>query len=81
MLVLSRQVDETIVIGEDIEITVVQIRGRKVRLGIDAPRGVSVHRKEIWEQIRREKCQGHDDRDSSGLAGCMEGARHATEIS
>jgi carbon storage regulator len=54
MLVLSRQRDETIMIGDDIEITVVDIRGDKVRLGINAPTEVSVHRKEVWEAIQRE---------------------------
>src|SRR5947209_15155975 len=54
MLVLSRQRDETIMIGDDIEITVVDIRGDKVRLGINAPKEVMVHRKEVYEAIRRE---------------------------
>jgi carbon storage regulator len=54
MLVLSRQRDETIVIGDDIEITVVDIRGDKVRLGITAPKEISVHRKEVYDAIRRE---------------------------
>ena len=55
MLVLSRQKDESIMIGDDIEITIVDVRGDKVRLGISAPRKVSVHRKEIYEAIQREK--------------------------
>lgn len=54
MLVLSRQRDETIMIGDEIEITVVDIRGDKVRLGINAPRSVRVHRKEVYEAIQRE---------------------------
>jgi carbon storage regulator len=54
MLVLSRQRDERIVIGDDVEVVVVDIRGDKVRLGIVAPNTVSVHRKEIYEAIRRE---------------------------
>src|ERR1700722_20257413 len=54
MLVLARQRDQTIMIGDDIEVTVVDVRGDKVRLGINAPRSVSVHRKEIWDAIRRE---------------------------
>jgi carbon storage regulator len=54
MLVLSRQRDETIMIGDDIEVTVVDIRGDKVRLGINAPKEVTVHRKEVYEAIRRE---------------------------
>jgi len=54
MLVLSRQRDETIMIGDDIEVTVVDIRGDKVRLGITAPKEISVHRKEVYEAIKRE---------------------------
>lgn len=54
MLVLSRQRDETIVIGDEIEITVVDIRGDKVRLGITAPAHIPVHRKEVYEAIQRE---------------------------
>lgn len=54
MLVLSRQRDQTVMIGDDIEVTVVDIRGDKVRLGINAPRHVSVHRKEVYDAIRRE---------------------------
>jgi len=54
MLVLSRLRDETIMIGEDVEITVVDIRGDKVRLGINAPTSIAVHRKEVYEAIRQE---------------------------
>lgn len=54
MLVLSRQRDETIMIGDEIEITIVDIRGDKVRLGINAPRDIQVHRKEVYDAIRRE---------------------------
>lgn len=54
MLVLSRQKDETIMIGDDIEITIVDIRGDKVRLGITAPPHIPVHRKEVYEAIKRE---------------------------
>jgi carbon storage regulator len=57
VLVLSRQRDETIMIGDDIELTVVDIRGDKVRLGINAPSHVSVHRKEIYDAIKRENEQ------------------------
>lgn len=54
MLVLSRQRDETIMIGDDVEITIVDIRGDKVRLGITAPRHIQVHRKEVYDAIKRE---------------------------
>ncbi|MHC4554836.1 MAG: carbon storage regulator CsrA, partial [Planctomycetota bacterium] len=52
MLVLSRQKDESIMIGDDVEITIVDVRGDKVRLGINAPRSISVHRKEIYLAIQ-----------------------------
>lgn len=54
MLVLSRQKDERIIIGENITVMVVEIRGDKVRLGIEAPKDVPVHREEVWEQIKQE---------------------------
>lgn len=54
MLVLSRHRDESIMIGDDVVITVVDIRGDKVRLGIDAPNHVPVHRQEVYEAIKRE---------------------------
>lgn len=57
MLVLSRQRDETIMIGDEIEISVVDIRGDKVRLGITAPTRIAVHRKEVYEAIRSENTQ------------------------
>ena len=53
MLVLSRQRDQTIIIGDDIEITVVDIRGEKVRLGISAPPHIPVHRKEVYDSIKK----------------------------
>ena len=57
MLVLSRQRDETIMIGDDVELTIVDIRGDKVRIGIKAPATVAVHRKEIYDAIRSENQQ------------------------
>lgn len=58
MLVLSRQSDETIIIGDNIRVTIVEVRGDKVRIGIDAPKNVSVHRQEIYDAIRRESAPG-----------------------
>ncbi len=55
MLVLSRKKDEKIMIGENISIMVVEIRGDKVRLGIEAPRDVTVHRQEVFEAIKRRE--------------------------
>ena len=57
MLVLSRQRDESIMIGDDVEITIVDVRGDKVRLGITAPKNIPVHRREIYDAIQREKAQ------------------------
>ena len=54
MLVLSRQRDQTIMNGDEIEITIVDIRGDKVRIGINAPPEIPVHRKEVYEAIKRE---------------------------
>jgi len=57
MLVLSRQKDQMIIIGDKIEITVVDIRGDKVRLGISAPSNIPVHRKEVYDAIKQENKQ------------------------
>ncbi|MBN1505669.1 MAG: carbon storage regulator CsrA [Sedimentisphaerales bacterium] len=58
MLVLSRRNEESIMIGDDIKVTVVGIRGRNVRLGIDAPRQVSVHRREIYDRVGLNRLTG-----------------------
>ena len=55
MLVLSRTKEESIMIGDDVEITIVDIRGDKVRLGINAPKDISVHRREIYDAIQKER--------------------------
>ena len=55
MLVLSRQRDESIMIGDEVEITIVDVRGDKVRLGITAPKSIAVHRREVYDAIQREK--------------------------
>jgi carbon storage regulator len=62
MLVLSRQKDEEIVIGDDVIVTVLDIRGDNVRLGIAANRDVPVHRKEVWRKIQREAARVTDGR-------------------
>lgn len=64
MLVLSRKRNESIIINDDITITVVEIRGDKVRLGIEAPKDVSVHRNEVYESIRRNRLVGQNDAES-----------------
>ena len=55
MLVLSRRVTETLIIGDDIKITVLGISGNQIRIGIAAPKEVSVHREEVYERIQAEK--------------------------
>jgi len=54
MLVLTRKIGQSIVIGDDVEVVVLEVRGEQVRVGIRAPKDVSVHRKEIYEQIYPE---------------------------
>lgn len=54
MLVLSRHRDESIMIGDDVVVTIVDIRGDKVRLGIEAPQSIPVHRQEVYDAIKRE---------------------------
>jgi carbon storage regulator len=63
MLVLSRQKDESIMIGDDVEIIIVDVRGDKVRLGITAPKEIPVHRREIYDAIQREKNEKKDSQE------------------
>jgi len=65
MLVLSRKKDEKIVIGDNISIMVVEIRGDKVRLGIEAPRDISVHRREVYDAIKRKEAEGDEHSDQT----------------
>ncbi|HRP87413.1 MAG TPA: carbon storage regulator CsrA [Gammaproteobacteria bacterium] len=55
MLILTRRVGETVVIGDEVQVTVLGVKGNQVRLGVTAPRDVSVHRQEIYERIRKEQ--------------------------
>jgi carbon storage regulator len=61
MLVLTRRVGETLMIGDDVTVTALGVKGNQVRIGIDAPREVAVHREEIYERIKAEK-----EQDQSG---------------
>lgn len=65
MLILTRRVGESIVIGNDIVITVFEVRGDAVRIGIQAPRAVQVNRKEIWEELQRSNEQAVSTSDDA----------------
>ncbi len=64
MLILTRRINETLNIGDDVQVTVLGIKGNQVRIGIDAPRDVPVHREEIYQRIKREE-RGEDESKSS----------------
>ncbi len=69
MLVLARKVGQQIVIGDEIEVTVLEVRGEQVRLGINAPRSIAVHRKELLEQVAEENVRAAGvDRESLNAA-------------
>jgi carbon storage regulator len=58
MLILTRRVGETVMIGSDVTVTVLGVKGNQVRIGVNAPRDVAVHREEIYERIKREEQDG-----------------------
>ena len=66
MLVLSRKKNESIVINNDITIVVVEIRGDKVRLGVEAPKEVPVHRREVYDAIKRNEAAEQDGAEATG---------------
>ncbi|GFE85153.1 carbon storage regulator CsrA [Steroidobacter agaridevorans] len=61
MLILTRRVGETVMIGRDITVTVLGVKGNQVRVGVHAPKEVPVHREEIYERIQREEAAAHGD--------------------
>lgn len=68
MLVLSRKINESIIINDDIVVTVIEVRGDKVRLGIEAPREVSVHRQEVYEAILRQNASPRSNAEAADSA-------------
>lgn len=58
MLILTRRVGETVMIGDDVTVTVLGVKGNQVRIGVNAPKDVAVHREEIYERIRQEDEEG-----------------------
>jgi len=62
MLILTRRIGETLMVGDDVAITVLGVKGNQIRLGVDAPKNVSVHREEIYQRIQRERGEEPVDR-------------------
>jgi carbon storage regulator len=78
MLILTRRVGETVMIGDDITVTVLGVKGNQVRIGVNAPRNVAVHREEIFERIKREEAgegpatdEGNEDSGPATMAGAF----------
>ena len=60
MLILTRRIGETLMVGDEVKVTVLGVKGNQVRLGVDAPRDVAVHREEIYDRIQKEQEGGND---------------------
>ena len=63
MLILTRRIGETIMIGDEVKMTVLEVKGNQVKLGMNAPKEIAVHREEIYQKIQIEKARGEDFRD------------------
>lgn len=57
MLILTRRVGETLMVGDDVNVTVLSVKGNQVRIGINAPKSLAVHREEVYQRIQAESCQ------------------------
>ena len=71
MLVLARKVGQSIVINDDVEVVVIEVRGDQVRLGIQAPKSIPVHRKELLEQIRTENLKAASEADVNSISKAL----------
>ena len=65
MLILTRRIGETLMVGDEVSITVLGVKGNQVRIGVDAPKEIAVHREEIWQRIQNEK-QSNTETEPNG---------------
>jgi len=64
MLILTRRIGETLMVGDEVTITVLGVKGNQVRIGVNAPKDVAVHREEIYQRIQKEKSSPHETQGS-----------------